>query len=64
MTNVPLPRIDEECTSAFSGSITNEEMLDCISGDNSVHQNLQFIQDLMLTTIPIKHHHLDQITKC
>ena len=27
MTNVPLPRIDEESTLVFSGSITNEEMI-------------------------------------
>ena len=39
MTNVQLPRIDEESTSVFSGSITNEEMLDCISGNNSVCRN-------------------------
>jgi len=39
MTNIPLHRISEECASVFSGSITNEHMLDYIVGENSCCKN-------------------------
>jgi len=46
ITSPPLPRIDEECASVFSGSITNEEMLDTISGNTSLCRNSsEFIVD-------------------
>ena len=36
---MPLLRIDEECASVFSGSITNEEMLNTIRGNTSLCRN-------------------------
>jgi len=57
MTNIPLPRIDEECVSVFSGSITNEEMLDYIGGDNSLYRKLEFGVDSVFDT-DMGHNHV------
>ena len=40
-----LPRIDEECISVFDDSLTEAEMLECISGHNSLSRSCEVVTD-------------------
>jgi len=49
-TEYVLPRIDEECTSVFSGSVTDAQMLKCITGHNSFSKSSEFVVDSGLSS--------------
>jgi len=45
-----MPRITEECDSVFADSVTEAEMLETITGHNSLKRNLEYVADTILSS--------------